>query len=88
MLNSKAAVFYVAVLPEFLDPSAVRITAQTLTLSAIYVMIATPIHAGIVLSANRLRTVIVKPAQVRRIRRALALALVVIAIWLAWSTAR
>ena len=68
MLNPKAAVFYVAVLPEFLDPSAGRITAQTLTLSAIYVMIATPIHAGIVLSANRLRTVIVKPAQVRRIR--------------------
>jgi threonine/homoserine/homoserine lactone efflux protein len=46
------------------------------------------IHAGIVLSASRLRTIIVKPAQVRLIRRALALALVVIAAWLAWSTAR
>jgi len=51
-------------------------------------MIATLVHAGIVLSANRLRTVIVKPAQVRRIRRVLALALVVIAVWLAWSTAK
>jgi threonine/homoserine/homoserine lactone efflux protein len=88
LLNPKAAVFYVAVLPEFLDPGAGRMTTQTLTLSAIYVAIATLIHAGIVLSASRLRTIIVKPAQVRLIRRALALALIVIAIWLAWSTAR
>jgi len=88
LLNPKAAVFYVAVLPEFLDPAAGRMAAQTLTLSAIYVAIATLIHAAIVLSANRLRTIIVKPAQVRLIRRALALALVLIAIWLAWSTAR
>lgn len=88
LLNPKAAVFYVAVLPEFLDPGAGRIATQTLTLSAIYVAIATLIHAGIVLSASRLRTIIVKPAQVRLIRRALALALVVIAAWLAWSTAR
>jgi threonine/homoserine/homoserine lactone efflux protein len=88
LLNPKAAVFYVAVLPEFLDPGAGRIATQTLTLSAIYVAIAALIHAGIVLSASRLRTIIVKPAQVRLIRRALALALVVIAAWLAWSTAR
>jgi threonine/homoserine/homoserine lactone efflux protein len=88
LLNPKAAVFYVAVLPEFLDRGAGRIATQTLTLSAIYVAIATLIHAGIVLSASRLRAIIVKPAQVRLIRRALALALVVIAIWLAWSTAR
>lgn len=88
LLNPKAAVFYVAVLPEFLDRGAGRIATQTLTLSAIYVAIATLIHAGIVLSASRLRAIIVKPAQVRLIRHALALALVVIAIWLAWSTAR
>jgi threonine/homoserine/homoserine lactone efflux protein len=88
LLNPKAAVFYVTVLPEFLDPGAGRIAAQTLTLSAIYVAIATLIHAGIVLSASRLRRVIVKPEQVRLVRRVLALALVAIAVWLAWSTAK
>ena len=56
LLNPKAAVFYVAVLPEFLNLGAGRIAAQTLTLSAIYVAIATLIHAGIVLFASRLRT--------------------------------
>ena len=88
LLNPKAAVFYVAVLPEFLDTGAGGIATQTLMLSAIYVAIATLIHAGIVVSASRLRTIVMKPAQVRLIRRALALALVVIAIWLAWSTAK
>ena len=88
LLNPKAAVFYVAVMPEFLNLGAGRIAAQTLTLSAIYVTIATLIHVAIVLFASRLRTVIVKPTQVRRIRRTLAVALVAIAAWLAWSTAR
>jgi threonine/homoserine/homoserine lactone efflux protein len=88
LLNPKAAVFYVAVMPEFLDLGAGRIAAQTLTLSAVYVTIATLIHASIVLFASRLRSVIVEPAQVRLIRRVLALALVAIAVWLAWSTAR
>ena len=88
LLNPKAAVFYVAMLPDFVNIGAGRISAQTLTLSAIYVAIATMIHAAIVLSASRLRGVITKPEQVRRIRRALALALAGIAIWFAFSTMR
>jgi threonine/homoserine/homoserine lactone efflux protein len=88
LLNTKAAIFYVAVLPEFLDPGAGRIAVQTLTLSAIYVSVATLIHIGIVLSASRLRGLIARPEQVRLVRRVLALALVVIAVWLAWSTAK
>jgi threonine/homoserine/homoserine lactone efflux protein len=88
LLNPKAAVFYVAMLPDFVNVGAGRIAVQTLTLSAIYVLIATLIHAGIVISASQLRTVIAKPAQVRRIRRALALALAAIAIWFAFSTMR
>jgi threonine/homoserine/homoserine lactone efflux protein len=85
LLNPKAAVFYIAVLPGFLNLDAGRIPTQTLTLSAIYVTIATLIHAAIVLSASRLRTVIVNP---RPVRRALALALAAIAIWFAFSTMR
>lgn len=88
LLNPKAAVFYVAMLPDFVNVGAGRIAAQTLTLSAIYVAIATLIHAGIVISASQLRTVISEPRQVRRIRRALALALAAIAIWFAFSTMR
>jgi threonine/homoserine/homoserine lactone efflux protein len=88
LLNPKAAVFYVAMLPEFLNVGAGRIWTQTLTLSAIYVTIATVIYTGIVLSASRLRRLINTPEQVRRIRRILALALAAIAIWFAFSTTR
>jgi threonine/homoserine/homoserine lactone efflux protein len=88
LLNPKAAVFYVAMLPEFLNVGAGRIWTQTLMLSAIYVTIATVIHTGLVLSASRLRRLISEPEQVRRIRRALALALAAIAIWFAVSTTR
>ena len=88
LLNPKAAVFYIAMLPEFLTPAAGRVAAQTLALSAVYVTIATLIHAAIVLFASRLRGVIVRPDRIRRVRRVLALALAAIAVWLAWSTAR
>lgn len=88
LLNPKAAVFYVAVLPEFITVGAGPVVWQTAMLSAIYVTVATAIHAGIVLFASRLRALIVRPDQVRRIRRVLALALVGIAVWLAFSTTR
>ena len=88
LLNPKAAIFYVAMLPDFVDVAAGGVAAQTLTLSAIFVIIATLIHAVIVLSASRLRAVIVDPVRIRRVRRSLALALVGIAIWFAFSTTR
>ena len=88
LLNPKAAVFYIAVLPEFVTPQAPSIVVQTLTLSAIYVAIATAIHALIVISASRLRKFINDPVRLRWIRRILAAALAGVAIWLAWSTAR
>ena len=88
LLNPKAAVFYVAMLPEFVNLPAGNVTGQTLTLSAIYVAIATAIHALVVLSASQVRRHVGNPARLTRIRRGLALALVGVAVWLAWSTAR
>lgn len=88
LLNPKAAVFYVAMLPEFVSVPAGHVTAQTLKLSAIYVAIATAIHAFIVLSASRVRHYVTDRTRLLRIRRALALALVGVAVWLAFSTAR
>jgi threonine/homoserine/homoserine lactone efflux protein len=88
LLNPKAGVFYVAVLPEFVTPSLGNIALQTLTLSAIYVTIATVIHTLIVLSASRMRTLLRDPDTVKTVRRVLAAMLVGVAVWLAWSTAR
>jgi threonine/homoserine/homoserine lactone efflux protein len=86
LLNPKAAVFYVAVLPEFIRAGAGSVMAQTLTLSAVYVTVATLIHGGIVLLAGSLQSRIATPDKRRTVRRLLALALVVIAIWFALTT--
>lgn len=85
-LNPKAAVFYVAVLPEFIRPGADTVMAQTMTLSAIYVAVATFIHGGIVVLAGSLQSKIATPDKRRTVRRLLALALVAIAIWFALTT--
>jgi threonine/homoserine/homoserine lactone efflux protein len=47
LLNPKAALFYVTVLPGFADPSR-SLAIETARLGAIYVAVATLIHAGVV----------------------------------------
>ncbi|CAN5381992.1 LysE family translocator [soil metagenome] len=88
LLNPKAAVFYVAVLPDFIRIGHGTVAAQTLTLSAIYVGIATAIHLMLVVFASRLQGMIMSPDKRRNIRRALAVLLAAIAIWFAFSTQR
>ena len=88
LLNPKAAIFYVATLPRFVDPQAGNVAHQTLILSAIYVSIATVLHLAIVLLAGRLSGAVETPDARRTVRRILSLALVAIAIWFAFSTGR
>jgi threonine/homoserine/homoserine lactone efflux protein len=88
LLNPKAAVFYVAVLPEFIRPGAGSVMSQTLALSVVYVTIATAIHAGIVMLAGSLQSMVAASNSRRLIRRLLALALVIIAVWFALATAQ
>lgn len=88
LLNPKAAVFYVAVLPGFVRAGDGPVITQTLLLSVIYVAIATLIHAFIVGLAGSLQSTIDVANNRTRIRRVFALALVAIAIWFAFSTGR
>jgi threonine/homoserine/homoserine lactone efflux protein len=88
LLNPKAALFYIAVLPEFVRPDRGTVTRQTLLLSLIYVAIATLIHATIVLLAGSLQSTIVTANNRNAIRRAFALMLVGIALWFALTTER
>jgi threonine/homoserine/homoserine lactone efflux protein len=88
LLNPKAAVFYVAVLPEFISVDGGPAVLQTLLLSVVYVAIATSIHSAIVTLAGTLQATVATAGRRRMIRRGLALVLVGIAIWFAVTTGR
>jgi threonine/homoserine/homoserine lactone efflux protein len=87
LLNPKAAVFYVSVLPTFVNPAS-QVLVQTIVLSVVYVAIATGIHATIVSLAGAARPFLEDPDRSRIVRRTLSLALAGIAIWFGFSTAR
>lgn len=87
LLNPKAAIFYVAVLPTFVDATQ-PILSQTILLSVVYVMIATAIHSTIVALAGLARPFLEDPDRSRIVRRGLSLVLGAIAIWFANSTAK
>jgi threonine/homoserine/homoserine lactone efflux protein len=86
VLNPKAAIFYIAILPTFIDIKRGSVVAQNLTLVAAYVAVATLVHSAVVVLAARLRPLLVSGAGERLLRRTLAGVMVLIACWLAWET--
>jgi threonine/homoserine/homoserine lactone efflux protein len=79
LLNPKAAVFYITVLPGFLTTGSGVIEA--VSLSAVYVAVATGVHLGVVLAAGSLQEWLADPTRTRGVRRGLSLALVGVAFW-------
>ena len=67
-------------LPQFIDP-AQDAAQQIAFLSAIYVAIATAIHAGIAVLAGTAAVWLQTSPQARLIRKAMALAIAAAAIW-------
>ena len=84
LLNPKAALFNIAVVPGFVDPT-VGALPQTLVLTGIYVLVATGIHAGIVVAAGAARRLLEDPVRERQVRRALALVMLGVAVWFGWK---
>lgn len=90
LLNPKAALFYVAVLPLFLEatPQAAGLQSATFVLAAVYVAIATLIHFLIVLFADALRPYLVEGARETITRRLLSFSLALVALWFFLGTRR
>ena len=85
LLNPKVAIFYVTVMPPFLD-TRFPVGAQLAVLSAVYVLVATGIHLTIVTAAGFLRPVMANERYIMFSGRFFAIALFGVAIWVARST--
>lgn len=88
LLNPKAAVFYVGLLPAFTDP-AQPFAPQALVLGLTHIAVSVMVHIAIVLAAWRAASLVMPDGGPRRgLRAAFALGLAAIALWLAWETRR
>ncbi len=86
LLNVKAAIFYVVLLPSFIDVTRGRMALQALMLGFTHLLIATAIHTTIVMLAGRSGYL---PAnRSGQIGKLYAVGLIVVALWLGWSTRR
>nr|WP_313040363.1 LysE family translocator [Brevundimonas diminuta] len=86
LLNPKAALLYVVLLPGFMRPDHGSTLAQALTLGALHVLVSVVVHTTIVLTAARAGGALLTRAQGPMVRAAMALGLVAIAAWTAWET--
>jgi len=81
ILNPKATVFYVTILPGFIAPEEF-VFQQAVTLTLISVCIATLSHIIIVTLAGFLKPQLDIPKRKRLVRRSMSVLLVLIAIWI------
>ncbi|MBU0859620.1 MAG: LysE family translocator [Alphaproteobacteria bacterium] len=84
LLNPKAFVFYVTVMPRFAGD--VASISMTMMLVAVYVAVATLVHTGIVMLAGTAQPFLATPQRIMIVRRVFAIMLAGIAIWMAWAT--
>ena len=87
LLNPKAAMFYIAILPGFVNPAAAPMP-QALLLTASYVAVATAMHTLIVTLSAKAQTFLENPRRRQITRRALSALLAAVALWFAWTTGR
>ena len=86
LLNPKAALFYVTLLPGFIKSDHAPPTTQALILGSIHVMVSIVIHGAIVLGADRAASLLDRARSQAWISRVLGLSLLVVAAWVAWET--
>ena len=86
LLNPKAAVFYVALLPTFMRPDHGSPLTQALTLGGLHLAVAVAIHSVIVLGAASAGGLVLSRMQGPAARALMAGGIALVAVWMAWET--
>lgn len=86
LLNPKAAVFYVALLPTFIRPDHGAPLVQALTLGSLHLVVSVAIHGTIVLGAAAAGAVVMRRLRGLWAGRAMAAGIAAVAVWMAWAT--
>ena len=84
LMNPKAALFFLLILPGFLPAGADHLDSATL--AAIYVAIATLVHLAVVAAAGIAGRLAADPAISARLHRIAAIMLALLALWVALET--
>ncbi|MBI3439671.1 MAG: LysE family translocator [Proteobacteria bacterium] len=85
ILNPKAAVFYVTLLPGFIAADHGAFWTQALILGCVHLLVSIMVHGSIVIGASRAAELIAE-VYVGVVRRTLAVGVALIGVWLAWET--
>lgn len=85
ILNPKAALFYVTLLPRFVEAQGEQVWLQSLWLGLTHIGVATGVHLAIVLAAGGLRPWLSAGKRRTYLNIFFTLALLGIAAWLAWD---
>lgn len=85
LLNPKAAIFYLALLPAYIWTDHAPFAVQATVLGATHVAISVIVHLAIVLAAAQATRNLGGP-RMTRIRQALAVGIGLAAVWLFWET--
>ncbi|ANP47743.1 LysE family translocator [Candidatus Viadribacter manganicus] len=86
VLNPKALVFYVALLPGYIAPDHAPFWVQALIPGALHLAISFVVHSLIVVEAAHAGAIVATSQDAVLVRRGLAPGIALIVIWLAWET--
>lgn len=86
LLNPKALVFYVALLPGFIMSDHAPFWVQALILGSVHLVISVLVHGAIVVGAARVGGILAASSHALVARRIMAVGIAVVAMWLVWET--
>jgi threonine/homoserine/homoserine lactone efflux protein len=88
ILNPKAALFYVTLLPGFLRDGYGPPALQAGLFGVGHLVISGLVHGGIVLGASSAGVLLARTTGMEKVRKAMAIGIALVAVWLAWQTRR